>query len=225
MDPAGNVKGEAAISRSQLSAAAGHGAHTTCSRGCLRPVAARAAGVAVAARRDGPRRSSEAAVAAAWRRWPRRRRETSIVLAAIGRLHGRAARGVLASFLKRDPVAADVLAAGLDAAALETIIQSRRLARRRPGAAATAEEAREVAGGCWWARGRGRRWARGGRRRRPRGCGGEAAFPKAAAAEEEGQRRLGGRGRRGPCWCGPTTGRRPGGRGGELPLRYRVAVT
>ena len=145
------LTGEAAVPRSQLSSFTGHGADATCGRGCLR-----AAGVAVAARRDGPRRSSEAAVAAARRGRPRRRRSTSIVLAAVGRLHGRAARGVLAAFLERDPVAADVLAAGLDAAALETVIQSRRLAgRRRP--ASTAEEAREVAGGCWWARGGGRR--------------------------------------------------------------------
>ena len=81
MDPARDAEGEAAVPRSQLSSFTGHGAHTTCGRGCLR-----AAGVAVAARRDGPRRGQRGRrrSSQAWGISPAPR--DLILLAAVGRL-------------------------------------------------------------------------------------------------------------------------------------------
>ena len=188
MDPAGDAKGEAAVPRSQsCPPCRAWGPHHLWKGVFARPASRspRAVmGLAGAAR--PPSQQPSASVGGF-----HRRRETSILLAAVGRLHGRAARGVLAAFLERDPVAADVLAAGLDAAALETVISGGRLAGRRPGAASTAEEAREVARGCWWAR---RAAAVGGRAAavggwpRPRSAASRprrrSRLHKAAAAEE-----------------------------------------
>ena len=122
--------------------------------------------------------------------------------------------GVLAAFLERDPVAADVVAAGLDAAALEAIIPSRRLAgRRRPASTEgkKREKSRENPEGSW---------ARPSAGSPPPRSAGWPGPPRSAASRRRrrSRRRKSRRGRRrrplgwparpsGPCWCGPTTGR------------------